>query len=185
MTSLPAHLRVGPYEIVAQIGAGGMGEVYRAHDSKLKRDVAIKLLPQHLTGDAEHLARFGREAQVLASLNHPHIAQIYGVEEIDTSTSGGSTRIPALILEFVAGQTLSEKLTESAARGASKGLPIGEALSIAKQIAAALEAAHDKSVVHRDLKPANIKITPAGVVKVLDFGIAKIGLVAQTSGSGS
>jgi serine/threonine protein kinase/Tol biopolymer transport system component len=183
VAGLPVHLRVGPYEIVAQIGAGGMGEVYRAHDSKLKRDVAIKLLPQHLTGNAEHLARFGREAQVLAALNHPHIAQIYGVEEIDTSGGGGSARIPALILEFVAGQTLAERLAQSTGRGASKGLPIGEALSVAKQIAAALEAAHDKGIIHRDLKPANVKITPAGVVKVLDFGIAKIDSVTSDSGS--
>jgi serine/threonine protein kinase len=174
MSNLPPHLRVGPYEIVAPVGAGGMGEVYRAHDSKLKRDVAIKILPPHLTGVPEHLARFRREAQALASLNHPHIAQIYGIEEIDASAGEGAGGLPALVFEFVAGQTLAEKLSESSARRNSKAISVEEALRVAQQIASALEAAHDKGIVHRDLKPANIKITPAAVVKVLDFGLAKI-----------
>jgi eukaryotic-like serine/threonine-protein kinase len=150
--------RLGPYEVLAPIGAGGMGEVYRAHDSKLDRDVAIKVLPSALAQDAERLARFEREAKILASLNHPNIAAIYGVEE------SGSVR--ALVIELVPGESL-------------KGpLPLETALNYAKQIADALEAAHDKSIVHRDLKPANIMITPAGVVKVLDFGLAA---VAQSS----
>jgi serine/threonine protein kinase len=184
MTKLPAHLRVGPYEIVEPIGAGGMGEVYRAHDDKLKRDVAIKILPPHLTGVPEHLARFRREAQALASLNHPHIAQIYGVEEIDASIGEGPGRLPALVLEFVAGQTLAEKLSGSSARRTSQAISIVDALTIAQQIAAALEVAHEKGIVHRDLKPANIKITPADVVKVLDFGLAKIDSVTpQDAGS--
>jgi len=146
--------RLGPYEILAPLGAGGMGEVYRARDTKLDRDVAIKVLPPALAQDLERLARFEREAKVLASLNHPNIAQIYGIED------------RALVMELVAGETL-------------KGpLPLETAFNYAKQIADALEAAHDKGIVHRDLKPANIMITPAGVIKVLDFGLAAI---SQTS----
>ncbi|HEV2063125.1 MAG TPA: protein kinase, partial [Thermoanaerobaculia bacterium] len=156
--SISAGTRLGPYEILAPLGAGGMGEVYRARDGKLNRDVAIKVLPEAFALDAERLARFRREAQVLASLNHPHIAAIYGLEE-----SGG---VEALVLELVEGQTLAERL----ARGA---LPVDEALEIARQIADALEAAHEKGIVHRDLKPANVKLTPQGKVKVLDFGLAK------------
>jgi serine/threonine protein kinase len=152
--ALTAGTRLGPYEILAPIGAGGMGEVYRAKDAKLKRDVALKVLPDSFAADPERMARFQREAEVLASLNHPNIAQIYGVED------------RALVMEFVAGETL-------------KGpLPLESALNYAKQIADALEAAHEKGIVHRDLKPANIMITPTGVVKVLDFGLAA---VAQTS----
>jgi eukaryotic-like serine/threonine-protein kinase len=156
--TIAAGSRLGPYEILAPLGAGGMGEVYRARDGKLNRDVAIKVLPEAFASDAERLARFRREAQVLASLNHPHIAAIYGLEE-----SGG---VEALVLELVEGETLSERL----ARGA---LPVDEALEIARQIADALEAAHEKGIVHRDLKPANVKLTSQGKVKVLDFGLAK------------
>jgi Tol biopolymer transport system component len=146
--------KLGPYEILAPIGKGGMGEVYRARDTKLDRDVAIKVLPAALAQDPERLARFEREAKVLASLNHPNIAQIYGVEE--------SKNLRALVMELVPGETL-------------KGpLPLETALNYAKQIADALEAAHEKGITHRDLKPANIMITPAGVVKVLDFGLAAV-----------
>jgi eukaryotic-like serine/threonine-protein kinase len=152
--ALTAGTRLGPYEIIAPIGAGGMGEVYRARDTKLGRDVAIKVLPALLAQDPERLARFEREAKVLASLNHPNIAQIYGIED------------RALIMELVEGQTL---------RGP---LPLETALDYARQIADALEAAHEKNIIHRDLKPANIMITTAGVVKMLDFGLAA---VAQSS----
>src|SRR6266404_760010 len=146
--------KLGPYEILAPIGKGGMGEVYRAKDTKLERDVAIKVLPAGLAQDPERLARFEREAKVLASLNHPNIAQIYGVEE--------SNRVRALVMELVPGETL-------------KGpLPLETALNYAKQVADALEAAHEKGITHRDLKPANIMITPAGVVNVLDFGLAAV-----------
>jgi eukaryotic-like serine/threonine-protein kinase len=141
--------RLGPYEILTPIGAGGMGEVYRAKDTKLKRDVALKVLPAAFANDPERMARFQREAEVLAALNHPNIAAIYGIEQ------------QALVMEFVEGETL-------------KGpLPTATALSYARQIAEALEAAHEKGIVHRDLKPPNVKVTPAGVVKVLDFGLAK------------
>jgi len=150
--------RLGPYEILSPLGAGGMGEVYRARDGKLGREVAIKVLPAAFAADAERLARFRREAKVLASLNHPHIAAIYGLEE-----SGG---VEALVLELAEGETLAERL----ARGP---LPADEALEIARQIAEALEAAHERGIVHRDLKPANSKLTPGGQVKVLDFGLAK------------
>ena len=151
--------RLGTYEIAGLLGAGGMGEVYRARDSRLKRDVAIKVLPDAFARDAPRLARFQREAEVLASLNHPHIAAIY-----DLASSGD---LQFLVLELAEGETVAERL----ARGR---LPVGEALKIARQVADALEAAHEKGVVHRDLKPANIKITPEGNVKVLDFGLAKI-----------
>ncbi len=155
---------LGPYVISAQIGEGGMGEVYRARDSNLGRDVAIKMLPRVFTADPDRLARFEREARLLASLNHPHIGAIYGVEE-----SAGSR---ALVLEMVEGLTLAETLAGHQAKG--EGLPVGEALAIAVQIADALDAAHERGIVHRDLKPANIKITPAGTVKILDFGLAKM-----------
>jgi Tol biopolymer transport system component/predicted Ser/Thr protein kinase len=145
---------IGSYEILARLGAGGMGEVYRARDSKLKREVAIKVLPADVAGNPERLARFQREAEVLASLNHPHIAHVYGIEE------------NALVMELVEGEDLSQRI----ARGA---IPIDEALPIAKQIAEALEAAHEAGIVHRDLKPANVKVRPDGTVKVLDFGLAK------------
>jgi len=156
--------RLGPYEITTPLGAGGMGEVYRARDSRLKREVAIKILPESVAADPERLARFQREAEVLASLNHPHIAAIYGLEE---QPAEAGLHVRALVLELVEGETLAERI----ARGV---IPIEEALPIAKQIAEALEAAHERGIIHRDLKPANIKVTPDGVVKVLDFGLAKL-----------
>ena len=154
--SLTPGARLGPYTVLSAIGAGGMGEVYRARDTRLNRDVAIKILPDLFAADADRVARFQREAQVLASLNHPHIAQIYGVED----------RRRALVLELVDGPTLAERIAQGP-------LPLDEALPIAKQIAEALEAAHEHGIVHRDLKPANIKLTADGTVKVLDFGLAK------------
>jgi Tol biopolymer transport system component len=155
--------RLGVYAITAQIGEGGMGQVYRARDTKLDRDVAIKILPDAFARDADRLARFQREAKTLASLNHPNIAGIYGLEE-----SGGTT---ALVMEFVEGEDLAEKLAGLKAKGT--GLPIDEVLPIARQIADALESAHEQGIIHRDLKPANIKVRPDGTVKVLDFGLAK------------
>ena len=156
--NLPAGTRVGPYEILSAIGAGGMGEVYRARDAKLNRDVAIKVLLQSVAADPDRVARFRREAQVLASLNHPNIAHIHGIEEADGVT--------ALVLELVEGEDLAARI----ARGP---LPLDEALPIARQIAGALEAAHELGIIHRDLKPANVKVRPDGTVKVLDFGLAK------------
>jgi Tol biopolymer transport system component len=153
-------MRIAHYEIVEQLGAGGMGEVYRARDPKLGRDVAIKILPRAFLDDPERRARFEREARVLASINHPHIGAIYGVEDAEGYR--------ALILELIDGHSLAERLT------AAGGLPVDEALSIARQIAEALEAAHEKGIVHRDLKPANIMLTPAGLVKVVDFGLARL-----------
>ena len=149
---------LGVYEVAAKIGEGGMGEVYRATDTKLKRQVAIKILPTSLAADHDRLARFQREAEVLASLNHPNIAGIYGLDE--------STGITALVMELVEGEDLSQRIAHGA-------IPLDQALPIAKQIAEALEAAHEQGVIHRDLKPANIKIRPDGTVKVLDFGLAK------------
>jgi serine/threonine-protein kinase len=157
--TLASGTRLGPYEIVSALGAGGMGEVYRARDIKLNRDVAIKVLPASLMSDPERLARFTREAQVLASLNHPNIAAIYHVE--DTGEA------PALVMELVEGEDLSQRI----ARGA---IPLDEALPIARQIAESLEVAHEQGIIHRDLKPANIKVRPDGTVKVLDFGLAKL-----------
>jgi serine/threonine protein kinase len=151
--------RLGSYELLAQIGAGGMGEVYKAHDTKLGRDVAIKVLPEAFAHDPERLSRFQREAKMLASLNHPNIAAIYGLED-------GAGR-NYLVMELVPGETLAERVKRDGA------VPIEEALAIAKQIAEALEAAHEKGIIHRDLKPANVKVTPEGKVKVLDFGLAK------------
>ncbi|MEP6994072.1 MAG: protein kinase [Acidobacteriota bacterium] len=156
--ALAAGTKLGPYEILSPLGAGGMGEVYRARDGKLNREVAIKVLPELFAADPERLARFQREAQVLASLNHPHIAAIYGLEK--------SGNVEALVLELVEGETLADRI-------AAGPIPIDEALAIARQIADALEAAHEKGIVHRDLKPANVKLTPEGKVKVLDFGLAK------------
>jgi serine/threonine protein kinase len=148
----------GPYSIVSFLAKGGMGEVYRARDTQLQRDVALKLSPEIFASDSERLARFQREAQVLAALNHPNIAQIYGLEGIGTSR--------CIVMELVEGDTLQDRLK----RGA---IPIKEALAIAEQMTEALEAAHEKDIIHRDLKPANVKITPEGRVKVLDFGLAK------------
>jgi serine/threonine-protein kinase len=160
---LNAGTRVGAYEIISALGAGGMGEVYRARDTRLKRDVAIKVLPDSLACDVDRLARFEREAEILASLNHPHIAAIYGVED---APADAGPHVHALVMELVEGETLAERLH----RGP---LPLTEALRIAAQMAEALEAAHERGVVHRDLKPANVKITPDENVKVLDFGLAK------------
>src|SRR5262245_4086701 len=150
--------KLAHYEITSHLGSGGMGDVYQATDSKLGRNVAIKLLPEAFTHDAERSARFEREARVLALLNHSNIATIYGVEE--------SSGRKFLVMELVAGETLADRVK----RGA---IPVSEVLGIAIQITEALEAAHEKGVIHRDLKPANIKVTPEGKVKVLDFGLAK------------
>src|SRR5437660_4661562 len=155
---LTAGSRLGVYEVTASIGEGGMGQVYRARDTKLNRDVALKVLPDSFANDHNRLARFQREAQVLASLNHPNIAHIHGLEE-----SGG---VRALVTELVEGEDLAQRLT----RGA---IPIDEALPIAMQIADALEAAHEQGIIHRDLKPANINLRPDGTLKMLDFGLAK------------
>ena len=152
--------RLGPYEILSALGAGGMGEVYRARDTKLNRDVAIKVLPDIFATDPERLARFKREAQVLAALDHPHIAHIHGLEDSDG--------IHALVMELVEGPTLAERIAQGP-------IPLTEALPIAKQIAEALEAAHEQGIIHRDLKPANVKVRDqTGMVKVLDFGLAKV-----------
>ena len=156
--ALTTGSRLGVYDVTALIGEGGMGQVYRARDTKLDRDVAIKILPEAFAHDADRLARFQREAKTLASLNHPNIAAIYGLEE-----SGGMT---ALVMELVDGEDLSQRT----ARGA---IPVDETLPIAKQIAEALEAAHEQGIIHRDLKPANVKLRSDGTVKVLDFGLAK------------
>ena len=165
---LTAGEKLGIYEIVSSLGAGGMGEVYLARDTKLQREVALKILPETMARDAQRMARFEREAQVLASLNHPNIAAIYGLEE--------SNGIRALVMELVEGETLGEKIAGegSALAREAKGLPYDGALPLAKQIAEALEYAHERGVIHRDLKPANVKITPEGTVKVLDFGLAKV-----------
>jgi serine/threonine-protein kinase len=156
--SLPPGTRLGPYEILAPIGAGGMGEVYRAHDAKLHRDVALKVLPEAFATDPDRLARFRREAQVLASLNHPNIGHLYGFED------SGATR--ALVMELVEGPTLADRIAQGP-------LPLADVLPIARQIVDALEAAHEQGIVHRDLKPANIKVRADDTVKVLDFGLAK------------
>jgi serine/threonine-protein kinase len=201
---LIAGARLGPYEIVAAIGAGGMGEVYRARDTKLDRDVAIKVLPEAFVADPERVARFQREAKTLASLNHPNIAIIHGLEhqerlrprraedeqvrgEVSASArAGGGAPAPVeevglfLVMELVEGEDLSQRIEGQRAKGS--GLPIDEALPIAKQIAEALEAAHEQGIIHRDLKPANIKVRPDGTVKVLDFGLAKA--IEEAGGAG-
>ncbi len=156
--ALTSGTKLGTYEVVALIGSGGMGEVYRAHDTKLGRDVAIKVLPEQFAREPERLARFQREAKMLAALNHSNIAAIYGLEQ------SGSTHY--LVMELVEGPTLAERI-------AAGPIPVDETLPIAKQVADAVEYAHDKNVIHRDLKPANIKVTAEGAVKVLDFGLAK------------
>jgi serine/threonine protein kinase len=152
---------IASYRVDGFVGAGGMGEVYRAHDTKLGRDVAIKILPRALVADADRLARFEREARILAALNHPNIATIHGIE--------GADGVRALVLELIAGETLDDRLRR-------RPLPLADALAIARQIADALDAAHEKGIVHRDVKPANVMITETGLVKVLDFGIAAMRL---------
>ena len=151
--------RIGPYEVTSLLGEGGMGKVWRAHHVALKRDDALKVLPDDLASDPDRLARFQREAQVLASLNHPNIAHVYGFEQADG--------VNALVMELVEGTTLADRL-------APGPLPLDDALPIARQIAEALDTAHEQGIVHRDLKPANIKLRPDGTVKVLDFGLAKL-----------
>src|SRR4029079_2208203 len=163
--ALSSGVRLGVYEILAKLGEGGMGEVYRARDTRLKRDVAIKVLPDAFARDPDRLTRFEREAELLATLNHPNIASVYRFEE---AASGSG-----IVLELVEGPTLADRIAQGP-------VPVEEALSIARQLTDALEAAHDKGIVHRDLKPANIKITSDGTVKVLDFGLAK-----SVSGDGS
>jgi serine/threonine protein kinase/Tol biopolymer transport system component len=188
--ALQQGTRLGAYEVISPLGVGGMGEVYRARDTRLQRDVALKILPETMARDAQRMARFEREAQVLASLNHPNIAAIYGLEE----TNG----VRALVMELVEGETLGERIVGEGSAlsdrrspmdsiGAQKsdprepkGLPYQATLPIAKQVAEAFEYAHERGVIHRDLKPANVKITPEGTVKVLDFGLAKV-LAAQDS----
>ena len=155
---LTPGIRLGAYTIGAQLGVGGMGEVYRATDNNLGREVAIKVLPESLAQDAERLARFEREAKTLASLNHPNIAIVHGFEKT------GDVR--ALVMELVEGPTLADRIAQSP-------IAIDEALAIAKQMAEALEAAHEQGIIHRDLKPANIKVRDDGRVKVFDFGLAK------------
>jgi eukaryotic-like serine/threonine-protein kinase len=167
LVNLDTGSRIGPYRITARLGVGGMGEVWRARDERLGRDVAIKVLPPDLASDAERLLRFEREAQVLASLNHPNIGAIYGMEDI------GDTR--ALVLELVEGPTLADRIEQGP-------LPQAEALAIAAQIADALAAAHDRGIVHRDLKPANVKVRSDGAVKVLDFGLAKVADAGAVAG---
>jgi serine/threonine protein kinase len=157
---------VGPYRIGAKIGEGGMGQVYRARDTRLDRDVAIKILPEAFATDTDRLRRFEREAKTLAALNHPHIAQVYGTETADGR--------PMLVMELVEGEDL-------AARLAAGPMPFDEAMPIARQIAEALEAAHGQGIIHRDLKPANIRVRPDGTVKVLDFGLAKPAAAEATS----
>ena len=151
--------RIGPYEVTALVGEGGMGTVWRAHHTALNRDDALKVLPDAFASDPDRLARFRREAQVLASLNHPNIAHVYGLEQADG--------VQALVMELIEGPTLADRIAQGP-------IPVDDALSIAKQIAEALEAAHEQGIIHRDLKPANIKVRADGTVKVLDFGLAKL-----------
>src|SRR5687768_5308418 len=165
--ALSPGTRFGSFEILSLLGAGGMGEVYRARDARLNRDVALKVLPEAFTSDPERLARFTREAQTLASLSHSNIGGIHGLEDVNGRQ--------ALILELVEGPTLADRIEQGP-------LPLEEALPIARQIADALEAAHEQGIIHRDLKPANIKLRPDGTVKVLDFGLAKA--LARNEGSG-
>ncbi len=159
---------LGHNRIIEKLGEGGMGVVYRAHDTRLDRDVAIKIVPDIFAGDPERLARFEREARLLATLSHPNIAAIHGLEEADGK--------PYLVLELVEGQTLAERLHKGP-------LPVEEALDVCRQIAEGLEAAHEKGIIHRDLKPANVKVTPEGKVKILDFGLAKALEEARPGGS--
>src|SRR6516225_6035666 len=167
---LTAGSRLGVYDILSPLGVGGMGEVYRAKDTKLGRDVALKVLPDSLAHDPERLARFEREAHLLAALNHPNIAHVYGIED--------TTGVRALVMELVEGATLADRISQGP-------IPLDEALPIAKQIAEALEAAHEQGIIHRDLKPANIKVRADGTVKVLDFGLAKAFDPSASTGAGA
>jgi TolB-like protein len=170
--SLAPSTRIGPYEIKSELGSGGMGVVFRARDTKLQRDVALKFLPAHFAADPDRVSRFQREAQLLAALNHPNIAQIYGLEDAD------ATAQPCIVMELVEGESLAERLK----RGP---IPGGEIFGIVKQICEGLEAAHERGVIHRDLKPANVMITPRGQVKLLDFGVARMLPAADASPAGS
>ena len=174
---LSAGARLGHYDVTSLLGEGGMGQVWQATDTQLNRQVALKILPDAFAADPERLARFKREAQILASLNHPNIAAIYGIEEAPSTTApstdgdaeqsqGSGQAVRALVLELVEGPTLADRIAKGP-------IPLDETLPIAKQIAEALEAAHEAGVIHRDLKPANIKVREDGTVKVLDFGLAK------------
>jgi eukaryotic-like serine/threonine-protein kinase len=156
--ALQPGTRLGSFEVLGPLGAGGMGEVYRAHDTRLGRDVAIKILHESFARDPARAARFEREARLLAAINHPAIGAIYGVEDFDAQR--------CIIMELVPGETLGERI-------AGRPMPLGEVCDLSRQIAEALEAAHEKGVIHRDLKPSNIKVTPEGKVKVLDLGLAK------------
>jgi eukaryotic-like serine/threonine-protein kinase len=164
---LSPGVRLGPYEILDAIGAGGMGEVYRARDARLGRDIAIKVLPPSFAAIAQSTARFERDAQVLASLNHPGIASIFGVEE--------SNGVHGIVMELVEGPTLADRLHQGS-------IPLEEAPAVAKQVAETLEYAHERGIIHRDLKPANVKVTPDGTVKLLDFGLAKV-IEGESEGS--
>jgi len=169
--ALAAGARIGSYEIVSLLGAGGMGEVYRARDPRLQREVAIKVLPEGFDDSLERITRFTREAQVLASLNHPAIASIYGLEESPAALDGARAgeaghHVRGLVMELVEGPTLADRLVAGP-------LPIDEVISVAKQIVEGLEAAHEQGIIHRDLKPANVKVRADGAVKILDFGLAK------------
>ena len=178
--ALAAGTRIGVYEVITLLGAGGMGEVYRARDTRLKREVALKTILHAVADDPDRVARFTREAEMLAALNHPNIAGIHGVEEASLGTAGGADRlVRALVMELVGGETVADRLK-------SGPIPTEEALSIARQIALALEAAHEQGIIHRDLKPANVKLREDGTVKVLDFGLAKLSdPIAAASGPSS
>src|SRR5262245_12794164 len=160
---LSAGFKFGQYDIVSLLGAGGMGEVYRARDSRLQREVAIKILPEGFDDHPERVTRFTREAQLLASLNHPAIASIYGLED---GPAEAGHHVRGLVMELVEGPTLADRLVAGP-------MPIDEVLSVAKQIVDGLEAAHEQGIIHRDLKPANVKVRSDGAVKILDFGLAK------------
>jgi len=172
--------RIGAYEVVSLLVAGGMGEVYRARDGRLDRDVALKIVRPVLAADPELMARFEREARVLATLSHPHIAAIDGIEDVPDQAGAGA-RARALVLELVGGETLADRLARAGAP--SVGLPVAEAIEIASQIVSALDSAHERGIIHRDLKPANVKLTDDQVVKVLDFGLAKTASSPESSQS--